>query len=249
MMFGSALFRHLAQNPQAPAMRPMNAPMGAPAPGGLGTSQGGLVPGSGSGPFGMSGLGGLLAKRKANQEANNPKLPHFDEDRQRTQGLLDGIGAPGAGQEWGGLIDQLGRQSRGEGPSLAEQQYQAAQQDTTGALSSMGRGSASPAAARQALIQRGRVGQGMAQGVAMARTNEQMQASQALTSALGTRDQINSGAYLDILGAQLGLSRAQLEALTGNADRKSRDADSKRQASAAKFNAVAGGLGGLGGLF
>ncbi len=239
MMFGSALFRHLAQNPTAPALRPMNAPMGAPAPGAPPAQQGGLA-----GIFAQ----GRAAKAKKEQE-QNPLLPHFDEDRQRTQGLLDGIGAPGAGQEWGGLIDQLGRQSRGEGPSLAEQQYQAAQQDTTGALSSMARGSASPAAARQALIQRGRVGQGMAQGVAMARTNEQMQASQALAGALGARDQLNNSAYLDILGAQLGLSRAQLEALTGNADRKQRNEDSKRQAKAAQANAVAGALGGLGGLF
>lgn len=241
MMFGSALFRHLAQNPQAPAMRPMSAP----APGGLGSSQGGLVPGSGSGGNWMDQMASNLKKKSALQ---NPELPFFQEDRDRTQGLLDGIGAPGAGKEWGGLIDQLGKQSRGEGPSLAEQQYQAAQQDTTGALSSMARGSASPAAARQAMIQRGRVGQGMAQGVAMARTNEQMQASQALAGALGSRDQLNTSAYLDILGAQLGLSRAQLEALTGNADRKQRDKDSQRQAKAAKYNAIGGALGGLGSL-
>lgn len=191
----------------------------------------------------MGFIDDILAKVKAKSAQQNPQLPHFAEDRERLGGLLNGQ-SPFAGQEWGGLVRQLQGQASGAN-SLAEGQYRGAMQDTAGQLSSMARGSASPGAARQAMIQQGRLGQGMAAGVAQARTAEQMQASQALTQALGTRDQINSGAYLDVLGAQLGLSRAQLEALTGNADREQRNKDSKRAAGAAKWNALGSAAGGL----
>lgn len=231
-MFNTALMRHLYQQP-APITGA--SPVGAPRP----MSAPGAVPGA---P--MGGLFGAGANALRGQQARqNPTLPHFDEDRQRTMDMLNGRSAF-AGNEWGGLINQLTGQMTGAN-SLAQMQYRQASQDTTSQLSSLSRGSASPAAARQAMIQQGRVGQGLASGLAQAGTQERMAASQALTQALSSRDQINSNAYLDILGAQLGLSRAQLEALTGNADRASRDADSKRQAKAAKWGAVAGGAGAL----
>lgn len=232
MLPSLALMNHLRRPGQGRMMtgpRPMN---GAPAPG--------QAPGGGL-------LGNGIGLLKGSSTNMNPTLPHFDEDRGRLGGMLDGQSAF-AGQEWGGLIKQLQDRAAGVGPSLAEQQYRAASQNTTSALGSMSRGSASPGAARQALIQQGRVGQGMAAGVATARTEEQMGATQALTQALGTRDQLNQGAYLDILAQQLGLSRAQLEALTGNADRRERQNTASKQASAAKWGAVAGGLGGLAAL-
>lgn len=80
----------------------------------------------------------------------------------------------------------------------------------------MSQGSATPGAARQAMIQQGRTGQGMAAGLATARTQEQLGAQGALTQALGARDQLNQGAYLNVLAQQLGLSEAQLRAMMGN---------------------------------
>lgn len=176
--------------------------------------------------------------------ASQPQLPYFEEDRARLGGLLNGQ-SPFAGAEWGGLISQLQQQASGQGPSLAEQTYRGAAMDTTNSLSSMARGSGSPAAARAAMIERGRVGQGMQAGVATARTQEQLGAQGALAGALSSRDQLNQGAYLDILAAQLGLSRSQLEALTGNADRQANKDVANKQAKAAKWGAIAGGLGGL----
>lgn len=124
--------------------------------------------------------------------------------------------SPFASQEWGGLIQQLKSQAQGLGPSVAQQAYGQAAQDTNAALSAQVAGTANPANARTALIQRGRTGQGMAQGLAQARTQEQLGAQSALAQALGARDQMNQNAYLQVLGAQLGLSEAQLRALIAN---------------------------------
>jgi hypothetical protein len=66
------------------------------------------------------------------------------------------------------------------------------------------------------MLQQGRIGQGMASGLATARTQEQLGAQGALAGALGQRDQLNQGAYLSVLGAQLGLSEAQLRAMIAN---------------------------------
>jgi hypothetical protein len=66
------------------------------------------------------------------------------------------------------------------------------------------------------MIQQGRVGQGMAAGLATARTQEQMAAQDSLARALSARDQLNQSAYSGLLGAQLGLSEGQLRAQLGN---------------------------------
>lgn len=194
----------------------------------------------GQGPGGLLGAGQRALGNGTNM---NPQLPYFEEDRQRLGGLMDGH-SPFAGQEWGGLINQLQNSASGKN-SIAEMQYRNASQDTVAGLGSLSRGSGSAAAGRQALIQQGRVGQGLAAGSALARGQEMQGAQTALTQALGTRDQLNQGAYLDILAAQLGLSRAQLEALSGNADRKERGQTASKQAKAAKWGAIAGGAGAL----
>jgi hypothetical protein len=143
------------------------------------------------------------------------QMPHYEEDRNRLGGMLNGH-SPYAGSEWGTLIGQLQQQASGQGPSLAQDAYRGAQQDNTAALGSMARGSASPAAARQAMLQQQRSGQGMAQGLATARTQEQLGAQGALGQALQGRDSINQNAYLQVLAAQLGLSEGQLRAMLGN---------------------------------
>jgi hypothetical protein len=145
----------------------------------------------------------------------NINLPYFEEDRARLGGMLQGQ-SPFAGGEWGGLVSQLQQQASGAGPSMAQQAYRQASQDTTNSLGSLARGSASPGAARAAVIQQGRVGQGMASGLASARTQEQMAAQQALAGTLGARDSLNQGAYMGVLGHQLGLSGQQLGALQGD---------------------------------
>lgn len=211
---------------------PSQGPYGQPAP-----------PGNVPYPGPWGALGG-------HAPPTNPDvhLPYFPEDRERLGGLMDGQN-PFAGQEWGGLIKQLQDQAAGRGPSLAMDAYRTASQDTTAGLSSMAHGSASPAAARQAMIQQGRVGQGLAAGLATARTQEQMGAQSALAGALGQRDTLNQNAYLDVLAKQLGMSRAEMEALAGNRDARNAKAIADKQASAAKYNAIAGGLGAVGGLF
>jgi hypothetical protein len=160
------------------------------------------------------GIGNMFADRKIDpsMQANNP---YFQQDRNRLGGMLDGRSAF-AGQEWGGLVSQLQAQANGTGPSMAQQAYRQASQDTGAQLGSMARGSASPAAARNAMMQQGRVGQGMAQGLAQARTGEMLAGQQSLAQALSQRDQINSGAFQNILGAQLGLSEQQLRAQMAN---------------------------------
>jgi hypothetical protein len=111
----------------------------------------------------------------------------------------------------------------------------------------MAQGSASPAAAREAMMQQGRVGQGMAAGVAQARTQEQLGAQSALAQALGQRDQLNQNAYLDVLGKQLGLSEAELRAMIANQQYKVGMAG--QPTNGQKWvGALSGGLGGLGKL-
>lgn len=193
------------------------------------------------------GLGGLVQNIKNRPNPNDVHLPYFEEDRRFIGDQLAGR-SPFASGGWDPAINRLEGMASGTAPSLAEMQYRSASMDTTSALSSMARGSASPAAARQAMIQQGRVGQGMAAGVAQARTNEQMQANNALIQALGSRDQLNQNAYLDMLAAKLGLSRAELEALSGNKDREAQKKIADKQASAAKWGAIAGGAGALAGM-
>lgn len=115
------------------------------------------------------------------------------------------------------------------------------------ALGSLARGSASPAAAREAMIQQGRTGQGMAAGVATARTQEQLGAQSALAGALSSRDQLNQNAYLDILGKQLGLSEQQLKAIIANQQFKvgMQNSPTNFQKNMGAISGLAAGLGAL----
>lgn len=175
---------------------------------------------------GMVPLGGL-------------NLPYFQQDRDRLGQLL-GNRSPFASNDWDALITQLQGRANGTGPSLAGMAYNTGAQTTTNALASMSRGSASPAAAREALIQQGRVGQGQAAGYAQAQVQEQQAAQSALQGALGSRDQLNQQAYLNILAAQLGLSEGQLRALMSNQNYNLGIKGQKEQGDAAKLQALAG---------
>ncbi len=181
---------------------------------------------------GMVALGGL----------NNP---YFQQDRDRLGGMLQGQ-SPFAGSEWGALVSQLQQRAGGQGPSIAGDAYRRAAMDSQAALTSMGQASGSPGAARAAMLQQQRVGQGMAQGYGSARNEEMIGAQGALTQALGARDQLNQGAYLNILAQQLGLSEAQLKAGMANQQFALGQQGTEAERSAAKWNAIAGILGGIG---
>lgn len=245
MFYNPALIAQLRSRPVGPGVP--GVPLTAPAPGSPGQGQPQL------GGLGNALVSGGAAKPGWVQNAiqqyqlSNVQLPYFEEDRSRLGGML-GDRSPFAGAEWGGLISGLQDRAAGKGPSIAGDAYRSAAMDTTAALGSMARGSGSAAGARQALIQQGRVGQGLAKGYADARNQEMIGAQSALASALSQRDQLNQGAYLDLLAAQLGLSRDQLAALQGNQqyDAQKRAADAQK--SAAKWNAIGGALGGLGSI-
>lgn len=168
--------------------------------------------------------------------------PFFMQDRNRLDSMLQGQ-SPWASQEWNPLIQQLQQQASGRGPSLAEQQYRGASQTTMSGLQSMARGSQSPGAAREAMLQQARIGQGMAAGVTQARTQEMMGAQSNLAQALGARDQINQSSYLNILAQQLGLNEQQLRAMLANQQYKLGTQGIAQQQEAARWNAAAGVLG------
>lgn len=130
------------------------------------------------------------------------------------QGQLAGR-SPFASGDWGDVINQLKQRANGQN-SLAAQEYQQASQNTAGQLAGMAHGGANPAAFRAAAEQQGQIGQGMAQGTAMAQTQEQMAAQQQLQGALGTRDQLNQGAYQGLMNNQGQLNQQQLQAELAN---------------------------------
>jgi hypothetical protein len=91
--------------------------------------------------------------------------------------------------------------SEGRGPSLAAQQYAAANQDTQAGLMSMAAGGRGAQGARFAAQQRARVGAGMASGIAEARTREQMAAMQQYNQGLSNAQQADYAR--EALNAQL----------------------------------------------
>jgi hypothetical protein len=198
---------------------------------------GGLVPPTRTGAVDEGRAGAQGSANAIRDRANG-----MDEDRARLQNALGQRSpwqtAPGVAKDpyqgdWRGLIAQLQGQAAGTGPSLAAQQYQNATNDNIAAQAAMARSGNTGAGvnARQAAIGAGRAQQGLAAGVAEARTREQMAASQALQGALqgaggasfqrdalraqleGQANAGNQGAYLDMLAKQLGLSVEQIRAL------------------------------------
>lgn len=211
--------------------------------------------GAAAATMGMSEAGGLRpiadhfgltqGPDDAPDELKNVHLPGFEEDRARLGGMLNGQSAF-AGSEWGSLISQLQARASGEGPSIAGNAYKQASQDSMNNLASLSQNSASPGAARQAILQQGRINQGMAQGYGSAALQEQQMNEGALAQALGARDQINSQAFQGILGQQLGLSRGELAAMQGNQQFYLGNAQIAQQSQAARLQAISSLLAGLG---
>lgn len=168
-------------------------------------------------------------------------LPYFEEDRARLQGLLGGrspylgaapqLGADPYSAGYQQLVRQLQDQAAGRGPSLAEQSVRAQGAQAAGQIASSAAGGRSAQGSRFAAQQIAGLNQGLAQQVGEARLREQLAAQGALQGALGAGSaaafnrealnaqlaqrgaEANQRAYLEVLGAQLGLSQQQLQAL------------------------------------
>lgn len=214
----------------------------------------GAAIGAAAGPWGaaIGGVaGGLLGLFGGGDDAPAPtptNLPYFNEDRTRIGQQLDSQN-PWAGYEWGGLISQLQSRAAGGGPSIAGNAYKQASQDSQNQLASLSQNSASPGAARQALLQAGHIQQGMAQGYSSAALQEEMANQGALSQALSARDQINSNAYQGLMSQQLGLSRSQLGAQQGNQGVALQEQQYQNQQQAAQWAAYSGLAAGLGKIY
>jgi hypothetical protein len=100
------------------------------------------------------------------------------------------IGANPYNDQQNALISQLQQMANGQGPSLAVQQYKAANQDAMANQLAMSRGRGA-GAARNASVQMGQLGAGLAGGSAMARTREQMGAMGQLQNSLTSAGQMD----------------------------------------------------------
>lgn len=175
-------------------------------PGGSGSYTGGAD------QYGYGGQGEILGGGAVNFGQIN--LPNYLQNQQMLQGLMAGQ-SPFASGDWNSVISQLQGRANGTN-SLAAQEYGQQQAQGAANLAGMAHGGATPASFRAAAQQQGQMTEGLAAGQAQAQTQEQNTAQQALTSALGTRDQINSSAYQNLMGSYLGLSQQQLSALQGD---------------------------------
>lgn len=100
----------------------------------------------------------------------------FGPGRSAAQDVLRGTNAV-APQGPNSYEELLKSMATGAGPSLADQTYRRAADDQANAQVAMSRGRG-PGAMRQASVQAGQIGQGMAAGAAEARTREQLGAAQ-----------------------------------------------------------------------
>jgi hypothetical protein len=223
--------------------------------GGAKGAAGGAAAGAAFGPWGaaIGGVaGGLLGMFSGGGGDSGPEqvdLPYFEQDRKRLGGMLDSSAGPFAGSEWGSLISQLQARASGTGPSVAGNAYKQASQDSMNNLGSLSRDSASPAGARQAILQAGRINQGMAQGYGAMALQEQQSNQAVLAQALAARDNINSSAYQGILGQQLGLSRGQMGADQGNQQVVLQQQQLQNQEDAAQMAALSQLAAGLGKVY
>lgn len=135
---------------------------GALSGGALGFSVGGPV-GAGIGA-GLGGLYGLFGEDDS--ASNKPKL-----------------GPDPWASHYKSLIDQLQRQASGGGPSLARQQYAAANQNAIANQLALSHGR-NAGSARQGAIGAAQLGQGLSAGMAEAGTRERMMAQQQMLQAI-----------------------------------------------------------------
>lgn len=225
--------------------------------------------------------GGLDGRQPVSPEQAGftPGMPGYQEYlKQMDQYLRGGNPYGQAAQVGGGTYDQnyanyvkgLEDMAAGRGPSLAEKQYKAAsaqQMQNVAAQGASGRGNPN-IAARHVAEGQAQIGQGLAAGVAQARTNEQMQAQQQLGGALAGASQneyqrqalnaqlqqqsnlANQQAWLQMLQQKMGLSSEQAQNLLGyyQALAAQQGAFANSPTGFDRFMNVIGTIGGLGGL-
>lgn len=207
--------------------------MPATNPNGYGTS-GWASPYAPPPPRDHAGAQGGISDQTSGDSRNGVGLPHFVEDRERLGGLLAGQ-SPFASTDWGALVSHLQGIASGKVQGVAGQQYQQAMGNASNGLSSMAHGLVRAGMGRAVQDQQGQMGQGMVSGTNLAQLQERQAAQQSLQGALGTRDSVNSSAYQNILGQQLGLSSQQVAANLGITN-------SNNQALAAQYQALGTGL-------
>lgn len=132
--------------------------------------------------------------------------------KQLDQGQKAGYGYVGASPYVGdqnALIQQLRAQAEGRGPSLAEAQYRAAENDALAQQLAMSRGRGQ-GAARTAATQMGNIGQGLASGAGRLRLQEQQGAQGLLQGAISAgetsdfrRAAANQAAYQQALAGMM----------------------------------------------
>jgi hypothetical protein len=128
------------------------------------------------------------------------------------------VGGPNPYQgNWNDLISQLKQRASGQGPSLAADAYGKAADDSLKAQQALS-ASGSPGAMRQAGMNMGQIGQGLAQGYGHARNEEMMGAQGQLQAALGGAGQAwmqPQALDLQKWQTQNGLDTSQMNSMAG----------------------------------
>lgn len=211
---------------------------------------GGLLPGGnptqdttdvrniGAGQPGVNKNGGM--------DLSQVNLPYFQQDRDSISNTMNGQ-SPFASQSWQGLISQLQDQSMGRGPSLAQAQYNQGINTAQNSVAALASGSGGPGSVHDAMSQMGNIGANAAGGLATAGIQERLGAQGQLAGALNARDQINSGAYMNLLAQKLGLSQGQLRALQGNQAFITEQNKTNQANEASKYAALASIIGSFAG--
>lgn len=226
--------------------------------------------------FSLGGLNSSAAADKTMAAAQGIQLPYAQQDRNYlAENLMQGspyaqaaqVGASPYAGDQSALLGQLRSMAAGGGPSIAAQAYQNASQDSLAQQAAMAHGG-NAMVARQAMLNQGRIQQGLANGLAQARTQEQLGAINQYGGAIGQAEQqdlarsgmnaqlqqqaglANQNAYLDQLGKMLGLSQSQLQAsiaraqLQAGAAQMPTNFDKLLQIGATVGPMLAGGAGG-----
>lgn len=164
---------------------------------------------------GAKTTGDLFAAPKPESEG----LPGYDQMQQQMDSQMGTLG-PQYQEQFDEYLKGLQDMAAGRGESLAEQQFKAASgqaQQQIAMQGASGRGNVGQAQ-RMVTQAQGQVGQGLAQGSAMARLQEQMAAKQQLGQAIMQGDQstlAHQQQWLQYMQAKMGLSAEEAQNLLG----------------------------------
>lgn len=152
-------------------------------------------------------------------DAGSTGLPGYQGMQEQMDGQMGSLG-PQYQEQFDEYLRGLQDMAAGRGESLAEQQFKAASgqaQQQIAAQAASGRGNAGQAQ-RMATQAQSQIGQGLAQGSATARLQEQMAAQQQLGGAIAQGDAstlAHQQMWLENMKAKMGLSTEQAQNLLG----------------------------------